>query len=48
MTTNRQCVVALDFAAVSGSDQLVVGPTHDLLMTEVPHLLLGRCYSTIR
>ena len=42
MTTNRLRVEALDFATVSGCDQLVVGPTHargrtlDLLMTDVP------------
>ena len=44
-TTNRHGVAALDFATVSGSDQLVVGPTHargetlDLLMTDVPDLV---------
>ena len=27
-TTNRHCVAALDFATVSGCDQLVIGPTH--------------------
>ena len=38
-TTNRYGVAAFDFSTVSGSDQLVVGPTHarggtlDLLMT---------------
>ena len=43
-TTNRHGVAALDFATVSGYDQLVVGPTHarggtlDLLMTDVPDL----------
>ena len=40
--TKRQGVAALDFATVSGCDQLVVGPTHsrdgtiNLLMTYVP------------
>ena len=40
-TTNRHGVAALDFATVSGCDQLVVGITHasggtlDLLMTDV-------------
>ena len=44
-TTNRHCVAALDFATVSGCDQLVIGPTHaregtlDLLMTDVPDLV---------
>ena len=44
-TTNRHGVAALDFATVSGCDQLVIGPTHarggtlDLLMTDVPDLL---------
>ena len=44
-TTNRHEVAAVDFATVSGCDQLVVGPTHardgtlDLLMTNVPDLL---------
>ena len=44
-TTNRHEVAAIDFATVSGCDQLVVGPTHarggtlDLLMTEVPDLV---------
>ena len=44
-TTNRHGVVAFDFATVSGSDQLVVGPTHarggtlDLLITDVPNLV---------
>ena len=39
---NRHGVAAIDFATVSGCDQLVVGPTHarggtlDLLMTDVP------------
>ena len=43
-TTNHHGVVAIDFATVSGCDQLVVGPTHarggtlDLLMTNVPDL----------
>ena len=43
-TTNRHGVAALDFATVSGCDQLVIGPTHarggtlDLLMTDVPDL----------
>ena len=38
-------VAALDFATVSGSDQLVIGPTHarggtlDLLITDVPDLV---------
>ena len=41
-TMNRHGVAALDFATVSGCDQLVIGPTHahggtlDLLMTDVP------------
>ena len=45
-TTNRHGVTAVDFATVSGCDQLVVGPTHargetlDLLMTDVPDLEL--------
>ena len=45
-TTNRHGVAALDFATVSGCDQLVIGPTHarggtlDLLMTEIPDLVL--------
>ena len=44
-TTNRHGVAALDFATVSGCDQLVIGPTHacggslDLLMTDVPNLV---------
>ena len=44
-TTNRHGVPALDFATVSGYDQLVIGPTHacgvtlDLLMTDVPDLV---------
>ena len=44
-TTNRHYVAALDFATVSGCDQLVIGPTHarggtlDLLMTDVPDLV---------
>ena len=43
-TTNRHGVAAHDFGTVSGSDQLVIGPTHarggslDLLMTDVPDL----------
>ena len=47
MTTNRHGVAAFDFAAVSGCDQLVVGPTHArggtlyLLMTDVPDLARG-------
>ena len=42
---SRHGVVALDFATVSGCDQLVIGPTHarggtlDLLMTDVPDLV---------
>ena len=42
---NRHGVAALDFATVSGCDQLVIGPTHarggtlDLLMTDVPDLV---------
>ena len=45
MTTNRHGVTAFDFATVSGSDQLVVGPTHerggtlDVLMTDVPDVV---------
>ena len=44
-TTNHHGVAAIDFATVSGCDQLVVGPTHarggtlDLLMTDVPDLV---------
>ena len=44
-TTNCHGVAALDFATVSGCDQLVIGPTHtregtlDLLMTDVPDLV---------
>ena len=44
-TTNRHGVAALDFATVSGCDQLVIGPTHarvgtlNLLMTDVPDLV---------
>ena len=44
-TTNRHGVAALDFATVSGCDQLMIGPTHarggtlDLLMTDVPDLV---------
>ena len=40
-TTNRDGVAALDFATLSGCDQLVIGPTHarggtlDLLITDV-------------
>ena len=45
MTTNRLGVAAIDFATVSGCDQLVVGPIHaiggtlDLLMIDVPDLV---------
>ena len=44
-TTNPHGVASLDFATVSGCDQLVTGPTHacgetlDLLMTDVPDLV---------
>ena len=44
-TTNRHGVAALDFATVSGCDQLLIGPTHasggtlNLLMTDVPDLV---------
>ena len=44
-TTNRNGVAAIDFATVSGCDQLVVGPTQPrvgtlhLLMTDVPDLV---------
>ena len=44
-TTNRHGVAALEFATVSGCDQLVIGPTHarggtlDLLITDVPDLV---------
>ena len=44
-TTNRHGVAAVDFATISGCDQLVVGITHaccgtlDLLMTDVPDLV---------
>ena len=43
--TNRHGVAALDFATISGCNQLVIGPTHargetlDLLMTDVPDLV---------
>ena len=43
-TTNRHGVAALNFATVSGCDQLMIGLTHarrgtlDLLMTDVPDL----------
>ena len=43
-TMNCHGVAVLDFATVSGCDQLVIGPTHacggthDLLMTDVPGL----------
>ena len=46
LATNRHGVAALDFATVSGSDQLVIGvnyhargETLDVLMTEVIDLL---------
>ena len=45
ITTNRHGVAALDFATVSGCDQLVIGPTHarlgtlDLLITDVTDLV---------
>ena len=44
-TTNSHGAAAIDFALVSGCDQLIVGPTHarggilDLLMTDVPDLI---------
>ena len=44
-STNRHGVTALDFATVSGCDQLVIAPFHtcggtlDLLMTDVPDLI---------
>ena len=44
-TTNHYGVAAIDFATVSGCDQLVIGPTHarggtfNLLMTDVPDLV---------
>ena len=44
-TTNHHGVAAIDFATVSGCDQLVVGPTHarggtlNLMMTDVPDLV---------
>ena len=44
-TTNRQGVVALDFATISFCNQLVVGPTHtrggklEFLLTDVPDLV---------
>ena len=44
-TTNGHGAAALDFAIVSGCDQLVIGPTHarggtlDLLTSDVPELL---------
>ena len=44
-TTNRRGVAALDFATVSGCDQLVIGPTHsregtlNLLMNDVPDIV---------
>ena len=37
--TNCHGVAALDFATVSGCDQLVIGPTLDLLMTDIPDLV---------
>ena len=42
---NRHGVAALDFATISGCDQLVIGPSHarggtlDLLMTDVSDLV---------
>ena len=44
-TTNSHGVAALDFATVSGCDQLAIGPTRahggtlDLLMTDIPDLV---------
>ena len=44
-TTNGHGVAGLDFATVSGCDQLVIGPTHarggtiDLLLTDDPDLV---------
>ena len=44
-TTNRHGVAALDFATVSGCNQLVIGPTHsrggtlDHLITNVPDIV---------
>ena len=44
-TTHRHGVAALDFATVSGCDQLVIGPTRarrgtlDLMMTDVPDIV---------
>ena len=44
-TTNRHGVASLDFATVSGCDQLRPGPTHarggtlDILMSDVPDLV---------
>ena len=49
MSDIRHCFAAVDFANVSGCDQLVVGPTnarggtHDLLMTDVPGLYSTSC-----
>ena len=36
---SRHSVAAFDFATESGCDQLVVGPTPDLLMTDAPDLV---------
>ena len=53
-TTNRHDLAALDFATVSGCDQLVIGITHarggtlDLLMTDVPDLLLVAVVTPLR
>ena len=44
-TTNHHGIAAINFSAVSGCDQFVVGPTHarggtlDFLMTDVPDLV---------
>ena len=44
-TANHHGVAALDFATVSGCDQLVTGPTHarggtlDLLITDIPDVV---------
>ena len=46
-TTTRHGVAGLDFATVSGCDQLVTDSTHarggtlDLLMTDLPDLVYG-------
>ena len=52
-TTSRHSVAAFDFAAVSGCDHLVVGPTNArggtlyLLMTDVPDLVRVTVVATV-